>query len=77
MLNFPCHKNIINLSCKFHADSTAIRDLRYGEGSGPYLLSSVYCRGRERNLTECQYLNSQIGYHVCSSKQDAGVICDG
>ena len=61
----------------FHADSTAIRDLRYGEGSGPYLLSNVYCRGHEGNLTECNYWNSQIGYHDCSSEEDAGVICNG
>ena len=80
-VEFPCHINIgysIYLSCKivfFHADSTAIHDQRYGEGSGPYLLSYVNCRGHEQNLTECP--SSQIGFHRCSSKQDAGVICDG
>ena len=55
----------------------AITSLPYGEGSGPYLLSYVGCSGRERNLTECSYGNSQIGYHTCSSGQDAGVRCEG
>ena len=67
----------INCLVAFFVDSTAIRSLEYGEASGPYLLSSVGCRGHERNLTECSYGNSQIGYHTCSSGQDAGVRCDG
>ena len=77
MLNFPCYKNNSYGIYLINTDITAIRDLRYGEGSGPYLLSYVYCSGHQRNLTECNYWNSQIGYHACSSKQDAGVICGG
>ena len=61
----------------FRTDSTVIYDQRYGKGSGPYLLSHVECKGHEQSLTECLYENSQIGYHVCSYEQDAGVICDG
>ena len=73
--NIAKYKNKIN-HCLL-ADSIAITSQVYGEGSGPYLLSSVGCRGHERNLTECSYGNSQIGYHTCSSGQDAGVHCDG
>ncbi len=60
-----------------HTDSTAIRTLLYGEGVGPYLLDSVGCSGHERNLLECSYSRSEVGYHSCSSRQDAGVECDG
>lgn len=55
----------------------AITSLAYGEGSGPYLLSGVGCSGHERNLTECSRSYSQIGLHICSSRQDAGVRCEG
>ncbi len=60
-----------------HADSTAITTLLYGEGVGPYLLDNVGCRGHERNLLECSYSRSEVGYHSCFSGRDAGAICDG
>ena len=73
--NMPkARKSLVSYFILF-ADSTAIRSQVYGEGSGPYLLSNVGCRGHERNLTECSH--PQIGYHTCSSGQDAGVHCDG
>ena len=76
--NIAKYKNNINHCLVILlADSTAIRSQVYGEGSGHYLLSSVRCRGHERNLTECSYGNSQIGYHTCPSGQNAGVRCDG
>ena len=70
----------IGCNSKFHlflTDSTAITSLSYGEGAGPYLLSQITCIGTERILTACSYQNSQIGFHICSSGQDAGVRCDG
>ena len=51
--------------------------LLYGEGLGPYLLDYVGCRGHERNLLECSYSRSEVGYHSCSSGHDAGAKCDG
>ncbi len=60
-----------------HADSTAVNTLSYGEGVGPYLLDLVGCRGEERNLLECSYSGSEVGYHSCSSGLDAGAKCDG
>ena len=58
-----------------YVDATAISNSHFGEGSGPYHLSSVSCNGHERNLTECSH--NAIGYHNCLPGNDAGVRCDG
>ena len=58
-----------------YIDATAISNSYFGEGSGPYHLSSVGCNGHESNLTECSH--SAIGFHNCLPGNDAGVRCDG
>lgn len=45
----------------------------FGQGSGPILLESVACFGREENLLNCS--NRGVGIHSCSHRQDAGIIC--
>ena len=64
---------ISNTCC--HSDATALRGSYFGDGDGPYHLSSVGCSGEERTLFECSH--STIGYHTCTPGHDAGVRCDG
>ena len=59
------------------SDATALRNSHFGDGTGPYHLSHVGCRGEERTLLQCSYGRSTIGYHTCPSGHDAGVRCDG
>ena len=44
-------------------------------GSGPILLSSLYCTGRESSLLQC----NRDMYHTltCTHRGDAGVTCEG
>ena len=57
------------------SDATALRGSYFGDGDGPYHLSSVGCSGEERTLFECSH--NAIGYHTCTPGHDAGVRCDG
>jgi hypothetical protein len=56
-------------------DAIALRGSYFGNGVGPYHLSSVECSGEERTLLQCSH--SVIGYHHCRPGRDAGVRCDG
>lgn len=47
----------------------------YGMGSGPILLSDLYCTGTESNMLECN--RNMYGTLSCSHNQDAGVRCEG
>ena len=61
-------------------DATAITNSFFGDGTGPYHLSSVYCRGigGERTLLDCSYTDqSIISSSRCTPGNDAGVRCDG
>lgn len=55
--------------------SVARRSAYYGMGSGPILLSSLYCIGTESSLLEC----NRNMYHsiTCNHRRDAGVTCEG
>ena len=60
-------------------DATATTNSFFGDGAGPYHLSSVSCSGEERTLLDCSYTNQSIISlsSRCSSGNDAGVRCDG
>ena len=60
----------------YHSDATALGGSYFGDGDGPYHLSSVSCSGEERTLLECSN-PFNIGYHTCTPGRDAGVRCDG
>ena len=46
----------------------------FGSGSGPILLSNLYCTGSESSLLDC---NQQSCYVTsCTHTNDAGVICE-
>ena len=47
----------------------------YGMGSGPILLSELYCTGSEETLLECN--RNMYGTLSCTHRQDAGVTCEG
>ena len=47
----------------------------YGKGSGPILLSHLYCNGSEKTLLECN--RDMYGTLSCTHDQDAGVSCEG
>ena len=61
------------------ADATAIPNSFFGDGAGPYHLSSLGCSGEERTLLDCSYINqsSQSLSSRCRPGNDAGVKCDG
>ncbi|XP_072049553.1 scavenger receptor cysteine-rich domain-containing protein DMBT1-like [Amphiura filiformis] len=44
---------------------------RFADRLGPYMDVSVYCRGNEHSLTDCNIYN----YRGCSHHEDAGVSC--
>ena len=52
----------------------APRNAAFGAGSGPSWYYSVYCTGRERNLTECSKNTYNFG-SACSHSRDAGAVC--
>ena len=47
----------------------------YGMGSGPILLSSLSCTGRESSLLECD--RNMYSALSCTHRSDAGVTCEG
>ncbi|XP_025102094.1 deleted in malignant brain tumors 1 protein-like isoform X3 [Pomacea canaliculata] len=59
----------------FNNTKIALADsARYGQGSGPILLSNNFCRGFETSLDQC-YQN--VFYpHGCTHRKDVGVICN-
>ena len=56
------------------SSGTAIGSAGFGQGSGPILLSSVFCDGDELTLSGCGHLGINITSH-CSHAKDAGVRC--
>ena len=52
----------------------ASRNAVFGAGSGPSWYYSLYCTGREHNLTECSKYNYNFG-SACPHSQDAGAVC--
>ena len=57
-------------------DATTLYNSYFGNGEGPYHLSGLDCHGNESTLLDCPRYRT-IGYHQCSSGNDAGVRCDG
>ncbi len=44
----------------------------YGQGVGPVVASEIYCKGNEKNLTECSIVPSDVfSYHY----YDVGIKC--
>ena len=70
---------IIIVRCS--ADATAIPNSFFGDGAGPYHLSSLGCSGEERILLDCSYINQSSqslgSRYRCRPGNDAGVKCDG
>ena len=48
----------------------------FGMGSGPVLLSNLFCTGTEASLLECSRHNMYSTLH-CTHRDDAGVTCQG
>ena len=46
----------------------------FGSGSGPILLSDLYCFGTELSLLECNQTSCDVT--SCTHSNDAGVICE-
>ena len=60
------------LSCT--GTSIAYSGAFFGMGTGPVLLSGLFCSGLETAILECPRYYS-IGATPCSHLQDAGVAC--
>ena len=76
MIRIKCMTCMCMYQFILYTDATGLRGSYFGDGTGPYHLSNVGCRGEERSLLQC-ISSSNIGIHTCSSNQDAGVRCDG
>ena len=46
----------------------------FGSGTGPILLSNLYCTGIESSLLECNQQSCDVT--SCTHANDAGVICE-
>ncbi|KAL3846759.1 hypothetical protein ACJMK2_017720 [Sinanodonta woodiana] len=51
----------------------AIKNAKYGKGTGPVILDRAYCRSFHKSLDECSSLSYATN---CSHNQDAGVACN-
>jgi hypothetical protein len=54
--------------------SVAVKNARYGEGSGPILLDDVHCTGSEASLLDCNR-GAALYASNCEHREDAGVRC--
>ena len=59
----------------FYSSVRAYGSARYGQGTGPILLSRLSCIGNEPNLTDCN--QSSVGTKNCTHSDDASVVCRG
>ena len=59
----------------FLGASTYTNANEFGQGTGPILMSSVGCSGKEFNLFDCSY--QPFPYSSCTHYYDAGVKCEG
>ena len=59
----------------FYSSVRAYGSARYGQGTGPILLSRLSCIGNEPNLTDCSQLS--VGTKNCTHSDDASVDCHG
>lgn len=50
-----------------------LRDLSFGEGSGPIFLDGVTCRSSDVGLLDCD----RDPIVMCSHSQDVGIQCTG
>ena len=46
----------------------------FGFGTGPILLSNLYCTGTESSLLECYQQSCYVT--SCTHSNDAGVVCE-
>ena len=70
---FRLHSLII---CFFiYIGSIAHGQAHFGRGSGPILLSNLFCRGSELSLLDCN--SNALRSLSCSHSEDAGVTCEG
>ena len=46
----------------------------FGFGTGPILLSNLYCTGIESSLLECN--QQSCGVSRCTHNNDVGVVCE-
>lgn len=53
----------------------AVKEARYGEGSGGIIMDNVDCNGAETHLGQCRH--EGFFNHDCQHKEDAGVRCEG
>ncbi|KAK3596896.1 hypothetical protein CHS0354_031673 [Potamilus streckersoni] len=51
----------------------AIKNAKYGKGTGPVMLDRAYCRSYHKSLEECSSLSWTTN---CSHEQDAGIACN-
>lgn len=67
---------VFYISAVHHAGSLTRYNAYFSMGSGPILLSNLYCIGTETSLLDCNRYN-MYGTLSCIHRDDAGVICEG
>jgi deleted-in-malignant-brain-tumors protein 1 len=67
-----------NIACRqlgyLPRGSTPMNNAHYGQGTGPVLMSQLYCDGSEDSLLECNHRS--CGVTSCTHHHDAGVFCE-
>nr|XP_054765110.1 LOW QUALITY PROTEIN: deleted in malignant brain tumors 1 protein-like [Lytechinus pictus] len=53
----------------------APRSARFGQGTGPVLLTFVDCEGTEENLADCAHPGLDVTLTYCTHSRDAGAVC--
>lgn len=61
--------------CRQLGYSTAVAELRFGEGVGFIWLTNVQCKGYEANLTQCTSHRDAVNHCAYGHSRDAGVNC--
>ena len=77
--NVLAHFTYYALAALYSTDAespVAVRNPRFGIGTGPIFLEKLECNSKQSSLLDCDKA-TPTGLHHCTHEQDVGVICPG